>query len=316
MQWRNSGEVFCDKKALDKTSIYNMDTKHFSNNPNITKVDFDNGEVNEVSLITTGEILGHGMWLDEAGIDSFLKCVEGTQVKAYYKHSDENEALSSIGYFENFQKKKKEDGNYQIVGDFSALNAWKENNHKEYSTFFELAQKAPEVFGISVEALIKGAYYDQEGVLQWLDDGDHALSEETKIYAFCDKVLAWSVVSTPATNPNGLFSQNNETKNMENQELLEKLEKLQKEVQTLMELSQELRNENDNLNEENCELTDQIGKLEAKIESFEDGAEPTELGSVVEESISLSEQIAEEKDWSKKYKLVLDNINNFELTRK
>jgi FtsZ-binding cell division protein ZapB len=292
-----------------------METKHFSNNPNITKVDLENGEVTEVSLITTGEILGHGMWLNEAGIDSFLKCVEGTQVKAYYKHSDENEALSSIGYFENFQKKQKEDGEYQIVGDFSALNAWKENNNKEYSTFFELAEKAPEVFGISVEALIKGAYYDSEGEFVWLDESEDELDEGTKIYAFCDKVLAWSVVSTPATNPNGLFSQKKESNDMETKELQEQINKLQQEVNTLMELSKELRNENDSLTEENCELTDQVDKLEAKIESFEDGAEPTELGSLVEEPITLSEQIEQEKDWSRKYKLVLDNLSSFELRR-
>jgi FtsZ-binding cell division protein ZapB len=292
-----------------------METKHFSNNPNITKVDLENGEVNEVSLITTGEILGHGMWLDESGLDSFLQCVQGTQVKAYYKHSDENEALSSIGYFENFQKKQKENGEFQIVGDFSALNAWKQSNGKEYSTFFELAEKAPEVFGISVEALIKSAYYNQEGELVWLDESQEDLEEDTKIYAFCDKVLAWSVVSTPATNPNGLFSQNKESNKMEIKQLEEKIESLQKEVDTLMELSQELRNENESLTEENCELTDQVDKLESKIESFEDGAEPTELGVQIEQPISLSDQITEEKDWSKKYKLVLDNISSFELKR-
>lgn len=292
-----------------------METKHFSNNPNITKVDLENGEVNEVSLITTGEILGHGMWLDEAGLDSFLQCVQGTQVKAYYKHSDENEALSSIGYFENFQKKQKENGEFQIVGDFSALNAWKQSNNKEYSTFFELAEKAPEVFGISVEALIRGAYYSTEGDLIWLDESEDELDEESKIYAFCDKVLAWSVVSTPATNPNGLFSQNKESNKMEIKELNEKIELLQQEVNTLMELSKELRNENESLTEENCDLTDQVQKLEAKVESFEEGADATELGFVEPQSISLSEQIAEEKDWSKKYKLVLDNISSFELKR-
>ena len=86
----------------------------------------ENGEILQVSLITTGEILGHGMFLDESGLDSFLQCVEGTQVKTYYKHSEDNEALSSIGYFENFKKVEAEEGEYKIIGDFSALNAWKE----------------------------------------------------------------------------------------------------------------------------------------------------------------------------------------------
>ena len=171
------------------------------------------------------------------------------------------------------------------------------------------------MFGISVEALIRGAYYSTEGDLIWLDESEDELDEESKVYAFCDKVLAWSVVSTPATNPNGLFSQNKESNKMEIKQLEDKIELLQKEVDTLMELSQELRNENESLTEENCELTDQVDKLETKIESFEDGAEPTELGVQIEQPISLSDQITEEKDWSKKYKLVLDNISSFELKR-
>ena len=90
----------------------------------------------------------------------------------------------------------------------------KNQTRKEYKTFFELATKAPEVFGISVEALIASRYYNEDGELVDYSEGNP--DEETKIYAFCEKVLAWSVVSTPATNPNGLFSQetNLEEQNM------------------------------------------------------------------------------------------------------
>ena len=298
-----------------------METKHFSNNPNINKIDLENGEILEVSLITTGEILGHGMWLNEQGLDSFMKCVEGTQVKAYYKHSDENEALSSIGYFENFQKKQKDDGEYQIVGDFSALNAWKESNNKEYSTFFELAEKAPEVFGISVEALIASGFYNEENELVMLED--EMPNEETKIYAFCEKVLAWSVVSTPATNPNGLFSQkeSEEQTNMENNELTEKNKLLEEELEVLLEISKELKTENEALTQENAELIEtkvqldgKIEELEAVIESLEIGSEPVEH-SFAEEAPSLSEQIQLEQDWGKRSKLVMKNLNNLELVR-
>ena len=96
-QWGNllEGEV-------DKGFIINMAKKEFSTNPNIEKVDFENGEVLQVSLISSGEILGHGMYLNESGIDSFFEAIEGKQIKAYYKHSDENEALSSIGFFSEF----------------------------------------------------------------------------------------------------------------------------------------------------------------------------------------------------------------------
>ena len=47
---------------------------------------------------------------------------------------------------------------------------------------------------------------------------------DTPIYAFCEKVLAWSVVSTPATNPNGLFSLNvEEDLEQEDKEVIRKI---------------------------------------------------------------------------------------------
>ena len=295
-----------------------METKHFSNNPNINKIDLENGEILEVSLINTGEILGHGMWLNEQGLDSFMKCIEGTQVKAYYKHSEENEALSSIGYFENFQKKQNEDGEYQVVGDFSALNAWKESNNKEYSTFFELSEKAPEVFGISVEALIASWFYNEENELVMLEK--EMPNEDTKIYAFCEKVLAWSVVSTPATNPNGLFSQEDlkEKTDMETQELKEKINLLETELETLVEFTTELKTENTTLTEDNAQLLEtkikldaQVEELEAIVESLEIGSEPV-VHNFAEEKINLTEQVKLEQDWGKKSKLVMQNLNHFQ----
>ena len=297
-----------------------MDTKHFSNNPNIQKIDLENGEILEVSLITTGEILGHGMWLNEEGLDSFLQCVEGTQVKAYYKHSDDNEALNSIGYFENFKKKQNEEGEYQIVGDFSALNAWKESNNKEYATFFELATKAPEVFGISVEAMINSAFYNEDNELVMLEN--EAPSEDTKIYAFCEKVLAWSVVSTPATNPNGLFSQEqNEFKEQEimetndiELELQDKINELEVMLQTITEEFNNLTVEKEELETEKEELDAKIKDLETKVESFEIGSDFVEH-NFAEEKLDLTEQIKMEQDWGTKSKLIMSNLNNLTISR-
>lgn len=310
-----------------------METTHFESKTNLEKIDLENGEIIEVSLITTGEILGHNMYLNEAGLDSFMKCVEGTQVKAYYKHSDDNEALSSIGYFENFKKVEAGEGDYKIVGDFSALNAWKESSEKEYNTFFELATKAPEVFGISVEALIESKYYDEDGELINYSEGTP--DEDTKVYAFCDKVLAWSVVSTPATNPNGLFSVDVEEdieqadkdeireilieqENLENMEkvteLENKIETLEKELNTLMELSKELRDENSGLSESNEELENQVKDLESKVESYELGSDGVEH-NFAEEELDLVSQINLEQDWGKKSKLIMNNLNNLTLIR-
>ena len=296
-----------------------METKHFKNKAELNKIDFENGQVFEVSLVSTGEVLGHNMWLNEQGIDSFLKCVEGTQVKAYYKHSDENEALSSIGFFENFSKKKTEKGEYKIIGDFCALNAWKDSNEKEYKTFFELADKAPEVFGISLEGLISSGYYNDKEELVMVED--EMPDEQTKIYAFCEKILALSVVSTPATNPNGLFSQDTEeleeeteTEETEECPMEERINKLEKELNTIMDLAKELRDEKESLVDDNEELTAQVEGLESKVASLEIGSDPVEH-NFSDEPLDISSQIQEEKDWAKKYKLVMGNLNNFQLER-
>lgn len=304
-----------------------MDTKHFSNNPNIEKIDLENGEILEVSLITTGEILGHGMWLNEQGLDSFLQCVEGTQVKAYYKHSDDNEALSSIGYFENFRKKQNEEGEYQIVGDFSALNAWKDSNTKEYATFFELASKAPEVFGISVEAMVNSGFYNEENELVMLEDETPTV--DAKIYAFCEQVLAWSVVSTPATNPNGLFSQEEQEFKEENimetneieLELQDKINELEVMLQTITEdfnnltdEKEELQKSKEDLETVKEELDAKIADLETKVESFDIGSDPVDH-NFAEEKLDLSEQIKMEQDWGRKSKLIMSNLNNLSITR-
>ena len=226
-------------------------------------------------------------------------------------------------------KKKKEDGEFQIVGDFSALNAWKEANEKEYKTFFELAEKAPEVFGISCSALINSGFYNEEGDLVMLED-EFPQNEETKIYAFCEKVLSWDVVSTPATNPNGLFSQkedqfNKEKITMETEEIQEKdineidelngrISSLETEIETLMDLAKELRNENETLAEQNVEYEVQIEKLESKVESFEIGSEPLDHG-YQRESLDLNAQVKNEKDWNVKYKLILDNLSSFSISQ-
>lgn len=313
-----------------------METRYFDIKPELGKVDLENGECTNVSLVTSGEVLGHNMFLNEAGIDSFIKCVEDTQVKAYYKHSDQNEALSSIGYFENFKKVKTDESEYKVVGDFTALNAWKTNNEKEYSTFFELAEKAPEVFGISLEGLINTGYYNSDEELVMVEN--EMPEEGTKLYAFCEKILALSVVSTPATNPNGLFSVDveadieqsdkdeireklikaeegeDEESECEDCPMEERIDEMQKQIDTLMELTKEIRNEKDSVEEENKELVAQVKDLKSKLESFELGNDGVEH-NFIEEPVDLGKQIELETDWARKSKLIMGNLNSLKLER-
>ena len=243
-----------------------------------------------------------------------MQCIEGTQVKAYYTHSNDNEALSSIGYFENFEKKPTENGEFKIVGDFTALNAWKEGSEKEYKTFFELADKAPEVFGISCSAIIKSGYYTDEG--DFVELNEELPSEETKIYAFAEKVLSWDVVSTPATNPNGLFSSETEIEEEEepqedSKQYEENIANLVVQLETQTEITTELKSQNVSLAEENEELTEKVKELESKIESLEIGSEPVEHN--FSEEIDIVAQIEQEQDWARKSKLIMSTLNNFEL---
>ena len=126
------------------------------------RVDAEKGIVEGVSVISTPEAKEHNIKIDRASIESFAAAVEGKQIKAYYTHSPSNEALDSIGLWQNFEIKEEEEYT-KLTADFVALESWKEHDPKNYDALFELAKKAPEAFGVSAEFQAKTIFYNEEG---------------------------------------------------------------------------------------------------------------------------------------------------------
>ena len=177
-----------------------MEKFEFAEGASTGSIDREAGTIKGVSLISTPEARGHNVKIDRASIDSFFSAVQGKSIKAYYTHSPENDALDSIGLWENFEV--VEEGEFvKLKADFKALDSWKEHNKKDYDSLFELAEKAPEAFGVSAEFQGEHIYYDDEGNETKLNNDD---DKEAFIRAL--EVSAFSIVANPSANPTGLFS--------------------------------------------------------------------------------------------------------------
>lgn len=167
-------------------------------------IDLEAGTIKGVSLISTPEAKGHGMSIDQKSIESFYSAVDGKTIKAYYTHND-NEAFDTIGLWANFEV-IEDNGETKLTGDFEALESWKENKKEEYDALFELAEKAPEAFGVSAEFTGTKVFYNEDD-----EEIEYAGQEEPgKLFARASEVQAFSIVATPAANPTGLFTEGTE----------------------------------------------------------------------------------------------------------
>ena len=303
-----------DKLSLCMELILNFNTEGSG------KVDKENGEITGISVISTPEAKGHDLKINEESIKSFFEATEGKQIKAYYTHED-NEALDSIGLWDNFQV--IEDGEYtKLTADFSALNSWKEHHQAEYDAFFELAEKAPEAFGVSAEFTGETFFYQDGEAVNF--SGQEGVEE---IYARAINVSAFSIVAEPAANPTGLFAVKEEDEIDQEEFLSFNLDKATKEnIDLTLELEQTkktvelLDQKNEEAAAEYAEILDQLAQAkaetiiwQAKFGKIQDdlGAEPI-TGSVEIETISLEEQIAKCNSWTEKGKMIAENMSYFQ----
>lgn len=175
--------------------------------------------IKNCSIVTVGEALGHGVFLDESFVQ---ECYEQASelkmgLKARFGHPGMcNEALGTyLGRFKNFSISK--DGK-QLYGDMHLSKSAENTPHGNIAGYVkQLAQDDPESFGTSIVFQI-GSYYrkDENGDEVDVDmygeteeypeyNGDpDALSEE--LYVRCDKLMGCDFVDEPAANPSGLFS--------------------------------------------------------------------------------------------------------------
>lgn len=284
------------------------------------KIDKDKGMIYGVSVISTPEAKGHGIKIDRATIESFASAVEGKTIKAFYTHDDDNEALDTIGIWKNFQI--VEDGEFvKLTADFEALESWREHNGSQFDALFEMAEKAPEAFGVSAEFTASQVFYEDGEEKEY-----RGQDEVEEIFARAIEVQAFSIVAQPAANPTGLFSVDAKLVDGDEIDQEEFLEyNLKEATQSLAQIREDLGQANaankvfeEKLAEQESELEELKEKLsvaEKETQAWqakygkaisEMGSEPVEMQNEV--CLSLEEKIANAQSWKEKAKLFNENM--------
>lgn len=115
----------------------------------------------DVSILTEGEALGHGVYIDERTIEQFTALVLGKTVPAYVTHEDamSDRLGNECGMFSGFYR----DGNRVRARNFVFLQSFAEKEAEEHSTLVELAQKYPDQLGISPVMGVSRAWVMADG---------------------------------------------------------------------------------------------------------------------------------------------------------
>jgi hypothetical protein len=298
------------------------------------RVDKEKGVIYGVSVISTPEAKGHGVKIDNATIQSFYEHTQGKSIKAYYTHDEENEALDAIGLWENFQIVEGEEYT-KLTADFVALEAFRNHKGGYFDALFELAEKAPEAFGVSAEFFASRVFYNDDG-----EEQEYKGEEGVEVYARAVEVSAFSIVAMPSANPTGLFSINASVEKeveVEDEEIdveeflsfnLNKTQEDLKGTEQELKLSQDA---NAVLSKQNNELSEELKEANQKLEELSEskeavqkeldtwqikyaravadmGSEPVEF-STESAPLSFSEKLASCKTWEEKNALFKSNMS-------
>lgn len=181
----------------------------------------DSDGIKGVSVITIGEAKGHGVDIDLDFITEVMRQGNSIEkgIKSRFGHPDMfTESLGTeIGIFKNF---RIAEGNTKILADFTFIKT--KYNDAMIDHVLTFASAYPESFGVSIEFIPKT---DDMGYL-------YTKEKEGKLYIELDQLRAVDFVSTPAANPNGLFS-GEKVKDLRFAELHEKVDNIEKSFEAI-----------------------------------------------------------------------------------
>lgn len=177
------------------------------------KADAAAGTLTELALITAErEALGHGLYIDARTLETALASVKalGGKLRAYIRHlswgdyidNGGDRVLEMPGYFEGL----KIDGDKLVAESFTFFDSFKEAEPAAYARLMEMAQKTPELFGLSIEAYGYGVYVDEDGNEYGAEPEDTDLLYDGLPAFRVTRLTAAAFVDQPAAN-DGLFSQ-------------------------------------------------------------------------------------------------------------
>lgn len=269
-----------DKKTNNKMERdFNFSTKQITS----SQVDAESGVLQGVSLISEGVALGHELYVDSKSLGTIFESIDGKKLPAYITHNgalSEDRITREIGFFENFRV----DGD-RILGDFNAFDSFRDDDKSTFNRLFELADKMPENFGLSIVF--------SADIVWATEDGDFSLDEKPEETLFeypsirVNEVSSADFVDSPASNEKGLFSKiNKQITNMEEANLEEE-DKVEEALDSSEEI--ELSEETELSGHKEEELDDTKEEEEEELEESKEEEEEAKMSSEEELSSQLDE---------------------------
>ena len=188
---------------------------------------FESGMIEDVSIITRGEALGHDLWIDQdflsdvAGSINAVSAGNRPGLKARFTHP----GLSSDGVGQKLGRVRnaRVDGD-QVVADLHFQHAASKTPDGDLADYvMTLAEETPEDFGVSIVFDFDEAAAEKH-VKSNTVNGAY-LSPDTEntnefVHAQLDSLRSADVVDSPAANPDGLFQRGQEAA-VEGEQILE-----------------------------------------------------------------------------------------------
>ena len=243
----------------------------------LSSVDPARGVMSDVSIIQAGEAKGHGILVTQKSLRGAVNLLQGTRLPAYVTHTNAmgDRLTEEIGFFEGFYL----DGDRIRAREFHALETFKKYKPEQFDKLFEMAQKLPENFGISLvfEArlfweLPDGEEEDFQGMSARPEDALHDIPSVEMV-----SIQSADFVDNPAAN-SSLFSTATKNKPMKT------------ELTTAASDAFEKAQEAERLNEEASKpvevAEEEAPKRKARKKKLEEVAE-------VETSVELDEEISQ-----------------------
>ena len=176
------------------------------------RIDYDKGIIFGVAVNTEGEALGHGVHLEASFVEDVT--AHGNYhkkgLKARFGHPNMSSSAvgTYVGRYRNFRTETVA-GQAICRADLHLSESAKKAPQGDLNTYIlEMADKEPDMFGLSIVFSRKGLYhYDENGKRKegrghktFVELGKPGEEDSGKLHA-CD------VVDEPAANPDGLFSE-------------------------------------------------------------------------------------------------------------
>jgi len=176
--------------------------------------DNDAGLIRGAAIVTRGEALGHGYWLDGDFLQQTAEAVNGSAAGAKARFTHPSLSGDGLGSFLGRVKNATIDGDV-VRGDLHFSEMAHETPDGDLAGYvMGLAKADPEVFGVSISYMPDYGAQDKHRANHEHEEGKFrspdAGNEDNLPHARLFELRAADVVDDPAANPDGLFQRGQE----------------------------------------------------------------------------------------------------------